>query len=386
MMNVKRLSELRVLIAHDWLVSWGGAERCVEQMLAVLPQADVVVAVRGPQVASLGTAMARRARESWLGRLPCARTHFRWMVPLEALAFATLDAQGYDLVVSSSHSFAKAIAAPRGATHVSYCYSPPRYLWDQRRQYGRYATRVQRVALSAGTLALRRLDLWAARRVDHFVAISSLVADRIRRTYARTSRIVYPPVEGAGTAPRRQRGDYVLYLGRLVPYKRVDLAIEASRRLGVRLLVAGAGPERGRLEAMAGPNVAFLGWVSDAEGQRLLAECRAFVFCAEEDFGIAPVEANAHGAPVVGYGKGGLAETMVDGVTSVLFREQTADAVTGALESALGRHWDQEAMVANAARFSPSHFRAGFAAALEAALNGQDGGASGAPVCTPTRA
>jgi glycosyltransferase involved in cell wall biosynthesis len=353
------LRGLRVLLVHDWLVTWAGSERCVAEMLEVFPDADLVVGVRTNTMAHFND-VGRRARETWLGRLPGARNHHRWFLPLQAAAFATLDTRGYDLVISSSHAFSKMVRPSGGAMHVCYCYSPPRYLWDLKDSYQDSTRGFQRIAFASAAGVLRAVDRSSADRVDHFVGISRYIADRIRRCYGRDADVVYPPVATKPTSGfSGERESFLLSLGRLVPYKRVDLAIRAAERLGVRLIVAGDGPERSKLEAMAGSNTEFLGAVSEEQAGDLLSRCSAFMFCAEEDFGIAPVEANAHGAPVVGYGKGGLVETMQPGITAELFEEQTVDSVSAALERAIGRTWDAEALRANAARFSAESFRRG---------------------------
>lgn len=365
-----RLAGQRVLVVHEWLVSWAGSERVVEQLLGLFPDADLAVSVASPALRHAYPVVAK-ARESWLARLPGARTRHRWFLPLHPLAFASLDTRGYDLVLSSSHAFAKLARAARGARHLCYCHSPPRYLWDLHDAYAEQAQGAERVALRAATPALRAVDRWGARRVDHFVCNSAYVAARVQRHYGRASAVVPPPVEAKPMAPSDRpaaRAGFLLSLGRLVPYKRTDLAIQAAERLGVPLVVAGDGPERARLERLAGPNTTFVGEVSEAEAARLLERCAAFVFCAEEDFGIAPVEANAHGAPVVGFARGGLAESMVDGETAVLFAEQSVDAVADAARRALGRPWDDAALRANAARFAPPRFRERMTAAIGDAL------------------
>ena len=352
------------------MVTWAGSERCVEEMLRIFPEADLVVGVLAPTVKH-ANAVTRRAEETWLAHLPGARRHHRWFLPLEALAFASLDTSGYDLVISSSHAFAKMVRPGANATHVCYCYSPPRYLWDLSTAYQRDARGIQRLALASATGVLRRVDRWSARGVDHFVGISRYISDRIERCYGRHADVVYPPVSAKPLdEPVLPRENFLLSLGRLVPYKRVDLAIEAAKRLGVRLIIAGDGPERARLQAAAnGGDIEFLGEVSEEAAARLLSTCAAFVFCADEDFGIAPVEANAHGAPVVGLARGGLLETMVDGVTAELFHEESVDALTDAIRRALDRHWDVERLHENARRFSPSGFRRGFARSIESALS-----------------
>lgn len=360
----------RVLVVHDWITTWAGSERCLEQILELFPQADLVVGLIGPRMRDFNE-VTRRARETWLAWVPGARTHHRWFVPLEAIAFATLDARGYDLIISSSHAFAKAVRRDAKAVHVCYCYTPPRYLWDLNEAHRLAASALQGIALGAGSGLLRRVDRWSAQGVDHFVAISQFVADRIRRCYGREATVVYPPVRAKGDPGEPQhRQDFALYLGRLVPYKRVDLAIEACRRMGLRLIVGGDGPDRKRLERLADGAVEFLGHVSESEAGRLLSMCRLFIFCAQEDFGIAPLEANAHGAPVVYYARGGVAETMVPGRTGVPFYRLEPSAVADAMRTALEVTWVPSALVNNGDRFSARRFRDEFAQLVRACLAG----------------
>jgi glycosyltransferase involved in cell wall biosynthesis len=338
-------------------------------MVTIFPRADLVVGVRAASMRDLN-AVTRLAHETWLARLPGARNHHRWFVPLQALAFSSLDTAQYDLVISSSHAFAKAVRARPGARHICYCHSPPRYLWHLEATYRQSATGPQRAALAIGGPALRWLDRRSAEGVHHFVANSRHIAAQVRAAYGRDAAVVYPPVTpkpGRGTLAR---GDFLLSLGRLVPYKRVDLAIQAADQLGLRLIVAGDGPDRRRLEQLAGRHTQFVGEVSEEEAGRLLGSCAALVFCAEEDFGITPVEANAHGAPVVGYRAGALPESMVEGETAEFFDHQQVEDVAAAVRRALSRGWDRSALQRNAARFSPEVFRRGFRAAVLSALNG----------------
>jgi glycosyltransferase involved in cell wall biosynthesis len=354
------LASLRVLIVHDWIVAWGGAERTLEQLLAVFPQADLVVGVLGEGRRDLN-AVTRRARESWLARLPFARRHHRWFLPLYSAAFATVDTSGYDLVISSSHAFAKVVRSAPTTPHLCYCHSPPRYLWDLHAAYRRDGA-PSGIALALAAPLLRVIDRLSARRVDAFVANSQYIADRIRRCYGRAATVVYPPVSAKpGRRRAAPREDVLLSLGRLVPYKRVDLAIEAANVTGARLIVAGDGPERERLQRLAGPSVTFVGEVGETEAGDLMERCRAMVFCAEEDFGIAPVEANAHGLPVVAYRRGGAMESLRAGVTAEFFDEPTSASLVEALERARRRDWDDVAIRANAERFSADRFRAGIA-------------------------
>jgi glycosyltransferase involved in cell wall biosynthesis len=371
-LDIGHLRRLRVLVVHDWLVTWAGSERCVAELLEIFPDADLVVGVKAESMASFNS-VAQRARETWLGRLPGARNHHHWFLPLQAAAFATLNTRGYDLVISSSHAFSKMVRTRGDALHVCYCHSPPRYLWDLRESYRDAAKGLQRIAFASAAGMLRRVDRASAGRVDHFIANSSYIADRIRRCYGRQSDVVYPPVASKPVHHASvERSDFLLSMGRLVPYKRVDVAIEAAERSGMRLVVAGDGPERPKLEAMAGRNVEFLGAVSEEEAGRLLSTCAAFMFCAEEDFGIAPVEANAHGAPVIGYAKGGLLETMQSGVTAEFFAEQTAESVAEGIQRAMSHPWDTAALRANAKRFSAEAFRRGVIQVISATLSACD--------------
>jgi glycosyltransferase involved in cell wall biosynthesis len=373
-MPIETLSQARVLLVHEWLYTWAGAERCLEELVAIVPQADLLVGVVTPGMRAQH-AIAGRAVETWVGRLPLARTHHRWFLPLHALAFRGFDTSRYDLVISLSHAFEKSIRS-RNGRHLCYCFSPPRYLWDLHGTYARHAPWPERLALRAATAPLRAVDRSAAAGVDRFVCISRTVAERVRRTYGRESDVVYPPVvaKSAAAAASLPREDFLLSLGRLVPYKRIDLAIAAAERLGIRLIIAGDGPERVRLQRLAGPHTEFVGHVSEEEAGRLLSTCRAFVFCGKEDFGIAPLEAHAHGAPVVAYGRGGVLETMRHNVDAIFFDRQTEGDVAFAIERCLARSWDAVALKENAARFSPEHFRGAMRAIVAEMLETGAGG------------
>ena len=359
-----------MLVVHDWIAAWGGAERCLAEILQVFPEADLVVGLLGPGMRNFNV-VTRRAAETWLARIPFARGHYRWFLPLEGLAFGTLRTTQYDLVVSSSAAFANMVAFTAPALLVSYCYSPPRYLWDLADVYRAHSSPVQRVTMALGTRPLRALDARAGARVDHFMAISQHVAKRIENAYGKGADVVYPPVSARRVQGRRaRRGPFLLSLGRLVPYKRVDLAARAATLLGLDLVVAGDGPSRRAIERLAGPTVRFLGEVDEARAAELLSTCAAFVFCGEEDFGIAPLEANAHGAAVVYYNRGGLTETMVPGVTGVPFEEPTEEAVAAAINQCLRTRWSPEDLHANAERFSPARFRGEFLAIVNRLLAG----------------
>ena len=367
------LTDLRVLVVHDWIFSWAGSERCLALILDLFPQADFVVGMMAPSLRDFND-VTRRARESWLARVPKARTHYQWFLPLEAMAFGSLATREYDLVITSSHALAKMVGRGARGVHLSYCYSPPRYIWDLHDVYLENANWKRRAAMGAGRRLLQALDRMSARRVTHFVGISHYVAARIDRVYGRKARVIYPPVQrktpetGTGV---KEREAFLLYLGRLVSYKRVDLIVRAAAQHGVRTVIAGDGPERGRLEAIAGRNVEFLGPVSEAQAGDLLDRCAAFIFCAEEDFGIAPLEANAHGAPVVALRAGAILETMLDGETAILFDAPTDDALDAAVRQAMTHSWNVSTLRSNAARFSPERFRVEFAGTISDALGGE---------------
>ncbi|HYC49750.1 MAG TPA: glycosyltransferase [Gemmatimonadaceae bacterium] len=359
-----QLAGLRVLIAHEWFYTWAGGERCVEQMLQVFPNADLLVGIMTPQMRDYN-AVTRRARETWVGRIPGARARNRWFLPLHALAFANFDTRGYDLVISSSHAFEKFIHWRRGPAHLCYCYTPPRFLWAMTDVYGARASLAGRLALRLGAAPWRALDRRAAARVQRFVSISKYISQRVDSVYGVSSDVVYPPVEAKPEAATSgQNAPFLLTISRLAEYKRVDLLVKAAERLGLRLVIAGDGPERKSLERIAGPHTEFVGRVSEAAAGALLRDCSAFLFAAEEDFGIAPLEANAHGRPVVCFGRGATTETIVDGATGIFFHAQTVEAVTRAAERCLAQTWDPERLRANAARFFPKRFREAFAASV----------------------
>ena len=367
MTTPREVAGARVLVVHEWLLNWAGAERQLNEIMNVVPHADLIVGVASAEVRQERQAV-RKARETWLARIPGVRSHHRLFIPLQFAAFRWIDTQAYDLVISSSAGFAKAVRAAPGRPHVCYCYSPPRYLWDMADTYETHEGRWMSAALRLGRSPLRALDRLSASGITHFAGISEFVARRVRRAYGRDASVIYPAVEAKPADPRSREG-FLLTLGRLVAYKRVDVAIDAAQRLEIPLVIAGDGPERERLERRAERRggVTFLGNVSEVEAGNLMERCRAFVFCAEEDFGIAPIEANAHGAPVVGLARGALTETMT-GDTAEFFESADAPLVSAAIERAFSRRWDNALLRSNAERFAPSRFRREFGDLLSAAL------------------
>jgi glycosyltransferase involved in cell wall biosynthesis len=325
---------LRVALVHDWLVTLRGGERVLDALCELFPQATIHTLVRVPGVAT-PRIEAMRHVTSFADRLPLAHRHHRWLLPLYPTAIESLDLSAYDLVVSSSHCVAKAVIAAPGAVHVCYCHTPVRYAWDRTEDYVRGShplLQLARPALTAAAGWLRRWDLQTVGRVDAFVANSENTASKIRKFYDRDAVVVVPPVECerfAGPPPRRE---YDLVLGGMVPYKRVDLAIEAYRQLPDRQLVlVGDGPERQRLQRTAPANVRFVGRVSEEELRTWYAGARCLVFPGEEDFGIVPLEAQAAGVPVLAFGRGGALESVVEGRTGVFFHEPTAESLVAAV-------------------------------------------------------
>jgi len=272
-------------------------------------------------------------RPTFLNRLPVrVRQHHQWLLPLYPYAFERLDFSDYDLVISVTSAFAHGIITGSKTLHICYCLTPARFLWDYdsyiaREGVGRWARLILPVLVSR----LRRWDRRAADRVHHFVGISRVVQQRIARCYQRNAEVIYPPTDMRRFKLSQEHSDYFLIISRLVPYKRIDLAVKAFNQLGLPLLIVGDGRDRRALEAMAAPNVRFLGRLSDEEAGRYLAGCRAFIFPGEEDFGIAPLEAQAAGRPVIAYAAGGALETVEEGVTGLFFHEATPESLAEAV-------------------------------------------------------
>jgi glycosyltransferase involved in cell wall biosynthesis len=358
---------------HDWLDTWGGAENVLVELLGLFPGADVHTLIDVMPMETRRRLGATRVRTSWLQHLPAGRAWFRYCLPLMPAAIESFDFTGYDLVLSSSHAVAKAARTGPGQTHICYCHTPARYVWEQRDSY---------VADSGpGAAIMRRLldrvrdwDRRTAARVNHFIANSEHIARRIARCYGREATVIYPPVDcarfaSAAAVPGDRRDDYYVAVSRLVPYKRLDLLVASFRALPQRrLVVVGDGPQAVTLARDAPANVEFRGRLDTAELAHLVQRARALVHAAEEDFGIALVEAQAAGTPVIAF-SGGAATEIVQGLdssapTGALFDAQSAAAIgaaIGAFEAA-SRHIDPAACRANAARFAPERFRAALSA------------------------
>jgi glycosyltransferase involved in cell wall biosynthesis len=360
----------RIAVVHDWLVDYAGSERVLAEILRCLPQADLFTLVDHMPAAQRAPLGDRRAQTTFLQNMPGVASHLAWYLPLMPFAIEQLDLTGYALIVSSSHAVAKGVIVSPDALHLSYVHSPMRYAWDQQFEY----LRAEHAENGPKSLLLRwllhRLRIWdhrSAAGVDHFAANSAFIARRIAKVYRRDAQVIHPPVDIDFHIPGGTREDYYIAVSRLVGYKRVDLLVQAFRELPERrLLVVGDGPEHARLKSLAGANVEFAGRLAPEQLRERLQRARAFLFAAVEDFGIAPVEAMACGTPVIAYGRGGAAETVVGlqapAPTGVLFEEQSAAAVAAAVRTfeAHAQRITPQACRARAERFSAPRFRAEF--------------------------
>jgi glycosyltransferase involved in cell wall biosynthesis len=351
------LSKFRLAIVQYWFAPCGGAERVVEALAEMFPQADFYALVADPGAIPKGL-RGRSLTTSFVSRIPGSKRWHRHFLPLYPFALEQFDLSGYDLVISSESGPAKGVITTPRTCHICYCLTPMRYLWDMYHEYARSMNPVTRFAFSLTAHYARLWDFSTAARVDYFVAISGYVADRVRKYYRRQSTIIYPPVDVSAGYISPRTDDYYLVVSRLVPYKRIDLAIEACNRLQRPLRIVGAGPEYKRLRKMAGPRVEFLGRLDDESLRESYAHCRALLFPGDEDFGIVPVEAQSFGRPVIAYGRGGALESVtgfcpgddaeVERSTGVFFCQQTADALVEAIRIFEGVE----------TRFSPAFIRA----------------------------
>lgn len=348
---------MKVAIVHYWLVGMRGGEKVLEELCALYPEADLFTLVADRSKLS-PTLLAHKITTSFLQKLGGVKGYQK-LLPLMPMALESFDLTGYDLIISSEAGPAKGIVPAPDALHVCYCHSPMRYIWDLYPQYHARAGRVARLAMSLTAPWLRTWDVTTSARVDHFIANSQFVADRIGKYYRREATIIHPPVDTARFEISPDIGDFYLCFGQITPYKKVEIAVEAFSRLGKRLIVAGSGATPAMRRA-AGPTVEFVGAVDNATLTKLLSQCRALVFPGLEDFGIVPLEAMASGRPVIAYGRGGALETVIDGHTGYLFEEQTADALMAAVErmEATYADFEPQALRAFAQGFDRSVFRA----------------------------
>ena len=356
---------MKVAIVCDWLVTYAGAERVIEQMLHIYPEADIFCVVDFVPDGQRKFLQDKTTVQSFIQSLPMARTKYRAYLPLMPLAVEQLDVSGYDLVLSSSHAVAKGVLTGPGQLHISYVHSPIRYAWDLQHQY------LQEAGLEGGPRGwlarciLHYIRLWdyrTANGVDYFIANSGFISRRIRKVYGREAEVIYPPVDVNSFVCCDRKDDYYLTASRLVPYKKVRLIVEAFNQMpDKKLVVIGDGPDFDKIKAIAGDSIRLLGYQADDVLRRYMQHARAFVFAAEEDFGIAPVEAQACGTPVIAYGRGGVLETVVPvgeaAPTGVFFSSQTADAIRKAVAVFERCNFRPADCRRNAEKFSQEIFR-----------------------------
>jgi glycosyltransferase involved in cell wall biosynthesis len=334
----------RVALVHYWLVGMRGGEKVLEALCELFPDADIFTLVADRSKLS-DTILRHKITTSFLQKIGGVK-HYQKMLPLMPFALESFDLTPYDLVISSEAGPAKGIVARPDAVHICYCHSPMRYIWDLYPQYHASSGRITRAAMSVTSPFLRAWDVSTSARVDYFIANSTYVAKRIEKFYRRTAEVIHPPVDIGRFTISTEIGDYYLCAGQITPYKRIDIAVEAFTRMGKPLVVIGSGVTD-KLRRLAGPTVKFVGAVDDQTMADHFSRCKALVFPGVEDFGIVPLEVMASGRPVIAFARGGATETVIDGKTGILFREQTVEALVDAVE----------AMEIQSIKFSPQTIR-----------------------------
>lgn len=364
-----RFSERRVALIHYWLVGMRGGEKVLEALCEMFPQADIYTHVVVPEALS-PLLRKHKIYTTSVARLPMAPKMYQKYLPFMPRALEEIDLTGYDLVISSEAGPAKGVIAPPDAPHLCYCHSPMRYLWDQYHTYRNGAGKLTQLLMPHMAHRLRQWDVTSAAWVDGYAANSNHVAARIQKYWRREADVVHPPVAVEDFAPvaADDLGDFYLWAGELAPYKRPDMAVEAFTRMGKKLVVIG-GPDKTReaLAAKAGPSVTFLGKAPFDVLKDHMARCKALIFPGEEDFGIVPVEVMASGRPVIAYGRGGALDTVLDGETGMLFKDQSLEGLIDAVERFEGQGLDKcdpAALVAHAHRFDGQAFRDGITRSL----------------------
>jgi glycosyltransferase involved in cell wall biosynthesis len=357
-----KLKGLRVALAHDWLTALRGGEKVLQALTELFPGAGLYTLFRNPGLEAPFLA-GRSVKTSFARRLPALSRFYRYYLPLFPLAARTMQVEDCDLLLSSSHCVINALSPPPASRHISYIHSPMRYVWDQFPHYYQQAGLPARLGLRLFRRPLQIWDQLSNERVDHFIANSAFVAQRVERYYQRPALVVHPPVDISLFSPRPGKKEYYLVVSALAPYKRIDLAIQACRELKRPLKIVGSGPQRDALRALAGPGIEFLGWCDNKRLAHLYAGAKALLFPGEEDFGITPLEAMASGCPVLAYGQGGALETVAGQEslrpTGRFFYAQTVPAMREAIESLEKDlpHFNREDMLSRARAFSLPVFK-----------------------------
>ncbi len=367
-------AKMRVAIVHYWLVGTAGGERVLESLCELFPGAHLFTHVYDPSAVSQ-TIRSHQVTTTFINSLPKAKTHYQWYLPLMPLALDRLDLREFDLVISSESGPAKGVLANPDATHICYCHSPMRYVWDMYPDYAKSSNSFIRLVMSPLIHYLRLWDRSTADGVDAFVANSRFIAQRIERTYRRESQVIPPPVELPSQEVRNQDDGYYLLLGRLTHYKRADIAVRAFSEAGRRLVVVGDGEQLEELKRIAGPSITITGSLDDAGVRTHLQNCVALVFPGLEDFGIVPVEAMAHGKPVICFGKGGVRDSVIDGHTGLYFEEQTTESLNAAVSKfeSLRESFDSMEIATHATQFSKQSFKRRFAEFVNVTVKQKNG-------------
>lgn len=361
---------MKIAVVHEWLATYAGSEKVLEQILLLFPDADLFAVVDFVPEGERAFLQGKTPRTTFIQKLPRAARWFRHYLPLMPLAVEQHDLSGYDLVISSNHAVAKGVLTGPDQIHVCYCHSPMRYAWDLQHQY------LNESGLNHGAKGwivrallhyMRLWDLRTANSVDHFIANSAFIARRIHKVYRREAEVLPPPVDVSGFSLHTEKEDFYLAASRMVPYKKMPLIVEAFSKMPERrLIMIGDGPEMERCKAVAGPNVSILGYQSFEVLRSHMQRARAFVFAAEEDFGIAPVEAQACGTPVIAFGRGGVLETVVESEdpacrTGLFFHRQDVSAIIDAVgHFEAGTSFDPQVCRRHAERFGVDAFQARF--------------------------
>lgn len=353
------LENMNIALVHDWITNVAGAERVMLVLKDLFPEAPIFTSVFDKEAAK--PFAKYDIRTSFLQKIPLMKKKRELLIPFTPLAFEQFDLSKYDLVISSSTMAAKGIITKPNTKHICYCHTPPRYIWEPSVDPRAKAGKLQFIRKNISH-NMRIWDEVAAARVDAFIANSNYIKDRIAKYYRRDAAVVYPPVDVDRFKPagKTKIKEYFLCVGRLVDYKRYDIVIKAFNDLKLPLKIIGQGPEKKHLQKMAKKNIEFLGFISDAQIKKCYSEARAFVFAAEEDFGIVPVEAMASGRPVIAYGVGGAAETVIDGVTGAKFFEQTPQCLIEAVRKFDHTKYDSEKIRQHAEKFSTERFKKEF--------------------------
>ncbi len=374
---MSKLKNLKIAIVHEWFVTYAGSERVVEQILNLFPHADLLAVVDFLNDSQRGFIQNKPVKTTFIQKLPFAKAKFRQYLPLMPLAIEQLDLSAYDLIISSSHAVAKGVLTAPHQLHISYVHSPIRYAWDLQHQYLKESNLERGIKSWIARWILHQIRIWDTRTangVDLFVANSEFIARRIHKVYRRSATVIYPPVDLQNYTLCEQKQEFYLTASRLVPYKRIDLIVEAFSQMSDRsLIVIGDGEQMAKIRAKASSNIKFLGHLEPEALREYMQKARAFVFAAEEDFGITPVEAQACGTPVIAYGRGGVCESVrgldCDRPTGVFFAEQSVASIHAAVLE-FEKNSDRispKICHENAMRFSTERFQAEFLEFVEQA-------------------